>query len=162
MRSTTIHIEEKCIEKQMMEDPSNPLEKVSSLGRLPADKKVNGTLPEDAYLRLLNSKFAVKDCVRIMMVIVNYVLRKMGIKLTETMLEAEAWRAMIRTSQKLYPAKMRKGFPEKIIHNIRLIQFRMDPQKMLEHYNTRYLPILGKRDPLAMLKTLSYRRYIFL
>ena len=72
------------------------------------ENQLLGTLPEDAYLRLLNSKFAVKDCVKIMMVIVNYVLRKMGITLTETMLEAEAWRAMIRTSQKLYPAKMRK------------------------------------------------------
>ena len=34
-----------------------------------------------------------------------------------------------------------------------MIEFRMDPQKMLEHYNTRYLPILGKRDPLAIKMT---------
>ena len=84
-------------------------------------------------MKLLNSKFAVKDCVKIMMVIAGYVLRKLNIKLTETMLEAEAWRVMIRTSQKLFPAKMRKGFPEKMIHNIRLVEFRLDPQKMLEH-----------------------------
>ena len=85
-----------------------------------------------------------------MMLIANYVLRKMNIKLTETLLEAEAWRVMIRTSQKLFPAKMRKGFPEKMVHNIRVVQFRLDPQKMLEHYNTKFLPILSKGDPLAI------------
>ena len=101
-------------------------------------------------MKLLNSKFAVKDCVKIMMVIASYVLSKMNIKLTETMLEAEAWMVMIRTSQKLFPAKMRKGFPEKMVHSIRLVEFRLDPQKMLEHYNTKFLPILGKGDPLAI------------
>ena len=111
---------------------------------------LNGTLPKETYMKLLNSKFAMKDCVKIMMVIANYVLRKINIKLTETMLEAEAWRVMIRTSQKLFPAKMRKEFPEKMVHNIRLVEFRLDPQKMLEHYKTKFLPILGKGDPLAI------------
>ena len=45
---------------------------------------------------------------------------------------------------------MRKGFPEKMVHSIRLVEFRLDPQKMLEHYNTKFLPILGKGDPLAI------------
>ena len=60
---------------------------------------LNGTLPKETYLKLLNSKFAVKDCIKIMMLIAKCVLRKMNIKLTETLLEAEAWRVMIRTSQ---------------------------------------------------------------
>ena len=117
------------------------------------DSILNGTLPKETYLKLLNSKFAVKDCIKIMMLIAKCALRKMNVKLTETLLEAEAWRVMIRTSQKLFPAKMRKGFPEKMVHNIRVVQFRLDPQKMREHYDTRYLPILGKGDPLAIKMT---------
>ena len=73
--------------------------------------------------------------------------------MTETLLEAEAWRIMVRTSQKLFPAKVRKGFPEKMIHNIRVVQFRLDPQKMSQNYETRYLPVLGKGDPLAIKMT---------
>ena len=94
---------------------------------------LNGTLPKETYLKLLNSKFAVKDCIKIMMLIAKCALRKMNVKLTETLLEAEAWRIMIRTSQKLFPAIMRKGLPEKMVHNIRVVQFRLDPQKMREH-----------------------------
>ena len=45
---------------------------------------------------------------------------------------------------------MRKGFPEKMIHSIKLVEFRLDPQKMLEHYNTKFLPILDKGDPLVI------------
>ena len=93
-------------------------------------------------MKLLNSKFAVKDCVKIMMVIAGYVLRKMNIKLTETMFEAEAWRVMIKASQNLFPAMMRKGFPEKIVHSIRLVEFKLDPQKMLEHYKYQVSTIL--------------------
>ena len=37
-----------------------------------------------------------------------------------------------------------------MVHSIRLVEFRLDPQKMLEHYNTKFLPILGKGDPLAI------------
>ena len=40
--------------------------------------------------------------------------------------------------------------PEKEIYKIRLVEFRLDPEKMVECYNTRYLPILGKNDPLAL------------
>ena len=88
-------------------------------------------------MKLLNSEFAVKDCLRISMLIIRYVLRKMGIELTDIMLEAEAWRIMSRTSQKFFPAKMRKGLPEKNIYNIRLVEFRLDSEKMVECYNTR-------------------------
>ena len=45
---------------------------------------------------------------------------------------------------------MRKGFPEKMVHSIRLVEFILDPQKMLEHYNTKFLPIWGKGDLLAI------------
>ena len=117
------------------------------------DSILNGTLPRENYLKLLNSKFDTTHCIKILMIIVKYALRKMKVELTETLLEAEAWRIMVRTSQKLFPAKVRKGFPEKMIHNIRVVQFRLDPQKMSEHYDTRYLPVLGKGDPLAIKMT---------
>ena len=57
---------------------------------------------------------------------------------------------MVRTSQKLFPAKVRKGLPERVIHNIRVVQFRLDPLKMNQNYDTTFLPILGKDDPLAI------------
>ena len=66
-------------------------------------------------MKLLNSKFAVKNCIKIMMLIANYVLKRMNIKLTETLLEAEAWRVMIRTSQKLFPAVNKKTGVQKML-----------------------------------------------
>ena len=73
-----------------------------------------------------------------MMLIVKYMLRKKGIELSDIMLEAEAWRILIRTSQKFFPATRRKWLPEKEIYKIRLVEFRIDPEKMVEFYNTRY------------------------
>ena len=56
---------------------------------------LNGTLPKENYLKLLNSKFAVKDCIKIVMLIVKCALRKINVELIETLLEAEAWRIMV-------------------------------------------------------------------
>ena len=47
---------------------------------------LGGTLPESTYLKLLTSKFAVRDCLKIMMLIVKYMLRKKGIELSDIML----------------------------------------------------------------------------
>ena len=38
------------------------------------------TLPESTYLKLLTSKFAVTNCLKIMMLIIRYLLRKKGIE----------------------------------------------------------------------------------
>jgi len=70
--------------------------------------------------------------------------------LSDTELEDESWRILIRTSQKFYPAKKRKGLLEREIYNMRLAEFRIDLNKMMQHYNTKSLAILGKHDPLAL------------
>ena len=70
--------------------------------------------------------------------------------LSDIELEVDSWRILIRSSQKHYPAKIRKGLLEKQIYGIRLEIFRIDPDKMMKKYNTRFLPILGKQDPLAL------------
>ena len=85
-----------------------------------------------------------------MMVIVKFILKKKGIVLPDIMLDAEAWRTLITTSQKFFQAKRRKGLPEKEIFKIRVVEFRIDPDKMVQYYNTKFLPILGKNDPLAL------------
>ena len=51
---------------------------------------LGGTLPKSIYLELLTSKFALSDCLKVMMVIVRYTLKKKGIVLLDIMLEAEA------------------------------------------------------------------------
>ena len=61
--------------------------------------------------------------------------------------EAESWRILIRTSQKFFPVKKRKGLPEREIYNIRLAELRIDPDKMIKLCNKKFLPILGKDDP---------------
>ena len=70
--------------------------------------------------------------------------------LSDTELEDESWRILIRTSQKFFPAKKRKGLFERKICNIRLGEFRIDPNKMMQDYNTKFLPILGRDEPLVL------------
>ena len=50
---------------------------------------LNGILPKENYLKLLNSKFAVKNCIKIMMLIVKCALRKMKVELTEKLPKTE-------------------------------------------------------------------------
>ena len=85
-----------------------------------------------------------------MKVIVKYRLRKWGLVLSDTELEAESWRILIRTSQKFFPAKKRKGLLEREIYNIRLAELRIDPEKVMKLYYSKFLPILGKDDPLVL------------
>ena len=66
-----------------------------------------------------------------------------GLVLSDIELEAETWRIFIRSSRKYYPVK-------KMIYKIRMAVFSIDPDKMLRNCNTRFLPILGKEDPLAL------------
>ena len=74
----------------------------------------------------------------------------------------------IRSSQKFFPTKKRKGLPEREIYNIRLAELKIDPDKMMKLYNTNFLPILSKDDPPALKLTrdhhvqiLSWIRYTF-
>ena len=55
---------------------------------------LGGTLPRSTYGRLLTSKFTVAGCMKIMKVIVKYMLRKRGLVLSDTELEAENWRIL--------------------------------------------------------------------
>ena len=50
---------------------------------------LNGTLPKENYLKLLNSKFATTLCIKIMMIIVKCALRKMKVELTEKLPKTE-------------------------------------------------------------------------
>ena len=54
------------------------------------------------------------------------------------------WRILIRTSQKFFPTKKRKGLSKREIYKIRVAEFRIDHDKMMQHYNTRVDPLLLK------------------
>ena len=90
-------------------------------------------------------------------------VKKKKLNLNELELEAESWRIMVRASQKYYPRKKRKAILEKEMYGIRLAVLRLGPNKMLKNYNAKFLPLLGKDDPLALkLVRNNYVQDIFL
>ena len=78
---------------------------------------LGGALLKSTYEKLLTS-------LNVMKTIVRYLLKKTGLGLSDIELEAESWRILIRSSQKHYPAKIRKGLLEKQIYCIRLAKIQ--------------------------------------
>ena len=86
----------------------------------------------------------------IMKTMVKYLTKLRKLELTEELIEGEAWRILIRTGQKYFPAKQRKEIREKIHQGIRVVIMRFDDDIMVRGLDSKLLPILGKEDPLSL------------
>ena len=90
------------------------------------DDIFGGTLPKQTYEKLLTSEFSVQGCLNVLKVLIKYMVKKKKLNLNDIEVEAESWHILVRSSQKYYPPKKRKGILEKEKYGIRLAVFRID------------------------------------
>ena len=107
-------------------------------------------LPKAIYEKILSCKLTVKSSINIMIVIIKHLAELKKLHMMEEEIEGEAWRILVRSSQKHFPVKHRKGILEKPQFGIRMAVFRLDQDTMLRKYNINFMPIFGKDDPLPL------------